>query len=154
VHLNKSISYYVFIFILAYIGLSLIVAVLSEFTSEYLSVFNFITALIAAVIAGLRFLKIEKRPPSKPETKKLTLWSYLIFIGFNLFGIALFFYIELYIQKLPPWDLAYIETRDLIIAIILAIFLFVINYAFIRWSFGRLLRKRAEKRNIQDVTFD
>jgi hypothetical protein len=148
--LNKSIGHYWLVFFLAFIGISIIIGIIGSFLSSGMGGMVAVVPFISAMLAGGRFLKVEKRLPTEAERSKLTTGSFLIFLAINvlLIGIAL-----------STISLMAVSSSDVIgrIILILAIimtFVLLISYFMIRWAYGGLLRKQAEKMRLNNSPFD
>ena len=146
--MNKSIGHYLFIFVLGYIGITILVAVIGSFFSASMSAMTFLAPFFAAALAGERFLKKEQRLPSDSERRTLTNGSFFIFVGINIVLIGLAALVGVFSEA---GNLS--GTVFLILAGILG-FVLLIAYFMIRWAYGKMLHKHADRLIKKDTTFD
>jgi len=150
--MNRPISSYLLFFALAYVGMLILFAVISMFLSSAGSSGTVVAPFLAAIIIGDFFIKKENRAPNNQERNALTLGSFLIYAAINIALLALAF-------VGGAFGDAFSETggtgslTTVIVAVLL--FLFVVVFFMIRWVYGGLTRKRAEKLlGHQNNTFD
>ncbi len=148
--LQKSIGSYLGIFVLAFIGLTVLVGIIGQFLSSSMTGMTVVVPFISASIAGSRFLKVENRLPTEAERKSLTNGCFFIFVGINLLILGLAAISGIFA------DLSGSGAVSILIFVIgsLLLFLFLISYFMIRWAFGGLLNKQAKKALKDDTTFD
>ena len=102
-----------------------------------------ITPFLAATVASDRFVIREQRVPSEDERKRLTFGHLAIFILINalvLLGFVSGGGLDIVLSQMN----ATIETFMAIFMSFLMAAL-VLNYLLIRWSYGGIARKRAQK---------
>ena len=102
-----------------------------------------IAPFLAAIIASDRFVQQEKRAPSEDERKRLT---------FGALGITLFACGFMALAVVSGGGLhTYAAEANIpintiiIIAVSIILSTLILNYLLIRWAFGSIARKRAEK---------
>ena len=148
---NKPMGHYLLVFAGAYIGITILMAVIGAFISSNMTAMTILAPFLSAIFAGERFLKVEQRLPSTDERHKLTNSSFLIFAAINivLIGLALLGGLLDEIGKSTN-----VGTLMLVLGGVVAV-MFLIVYFMIRWAYcGRALDKRAEKLIKKDTTFD
>lgn len=116
-----------------------------------LSGVSMITPFLAAMFTGEGFLKRERRFPDASEKNKL-IWSGLaIFLGLNFFITAITWSGGAVFEGAKVSE----DPTFFVIVLVLLICVVAINFFLMRWAYGSLLKKRAEKLNIGiDDTFD
>lgn len=150
--MNRSLTSYLLFFALAYVGIAILFAVISTFLSSAGSSGSVIAPFLAAMIIGEFFVKKENRAPSDEERNALTLGSFFIFVAINLALLALAFVGGAFGDVFSEADGAGSITT--ILGVVLLI-LFVIVFFMMRWAYGGLTRKRADKLlGHQSNTFD
>ncbi len=100
---------------------------------------------IAAIITSDRFVQGERRAPSEQERKQLT---------FGNLGITLFAFGFMALAAVTGGALhSFAEqvsapvSTILMLAVSIMLSALVLNYVLIRWAYGSIARKRAEKLN-------
>ena len=102
-----------------------------------------ITPFIAAVVASDRFVGVERRAPSEDERKRLTFGNLGIFLLFNallLLGLVSSGGLQVMLAELD----VPVSTFMIIFMSILTAAM-VLNYLLIRWAYGGLSHKRADR---------
>ena len=146
--MHKSMGHYLVIFVLGYIGISILVGLIGLLFSTSMSAMTVLVPFLAASFAGERFLKIEKRLPSDTERSMLTNASFLIFAGINILLIGLAALLGVFGETKGLGSTIFIIIGGFLV------FIFLIAYLMIRWAYGSLLNKRADKFAKNDTTFD
>ena len=148
--LKKSIGYYLLMFVLCFIGVTILISIIGSFFSTSMTGMIAIIPFVSAMTAGGRFLKVENRLPTVVERKKLTNGSFFIVIGINLLILALVSLNGLF------GVVSGSSNASTVMMIVggLLLFIFLIIYLMIRWAYGGLLTKQASKMDLNDTTFD
>jgi len=135
-------------FVAGLIGIIVLFAVVRAAFNISLSGPSAISPFLAAMVASDRFVAREQRVPSDEERKRLTAGNLGIFILINaliLLGLVAGGGLEIIVEEIGG-------TANSFVAIFLSLFaaMIVLNYLLIRWAYGGLARKRAEKLNPPD----
>lgn len=150
--MTKSLIRYHVIFTSALIGLTVILGVINSFLdSGGLTGVSAVTPFLAATFAAHSFLNRERKIPNAAEKNKLILTQLFIFLALNALILALVFFSGVLGEILPDGTGG--STLLTIIGVVFAI-LALINYFLMRWAYGGLLRKRAEKLGISEDQTD
>jgi len=150
--MNRPLSSYLLFFALAYVGMLILFAVISMFLSSAGSSGSVVAPFLAAMIIGEFFVKKENRAPNDEERNALTLGSFFIFVVINVALLALAFVGGAFGDAFS--ETGGLGTITTILGIVLLV-LFTIVFFMIRWAYGGLTRKRAEKLlGDQSNTFD
>ena len=102
-----------------------------------------ITPFIAAIVASDRFVAVERRAPSEDERKRLTFGNLGIFLLFDallLLGLVSSGGLQVMLAEMD----VPVGTFMIIFMSILTAAM-VLNYLLIRWAYGDLSRKRADR---------
>ncbi len=140
--MNKPLSSYLLFYALAYVGMLILFAVISMFLSSAGSSGSIIAPFLAAMIIGEFFIKKENRAPNDEERNSLTLGSFFIFVALNLTLLAIAFVGGAFGDAFS--EAGRLGTITTILFIVLLI-VFAIVFFMMRWAYGGLTRKRAEK---------
>ncbi|WP_026940940.1 ABZJ_00895 family protein [Hellea balneolensis] len=150
--MSRPLSSYLLYFALSYVGMLILFGVISTFISSAGSSGAVIAPFLAAMIIGELFIKREQRGPDEAERKALTSRSFLIFAVINiaLIGLA---YLGGAFGEISLDGNGAALLGAILGGFILVIFLIV--FFMIRWAYGGITRKRAEKLlQNQSNTFD
>lgn len=97
--------------------------------------------MVAALISGRNFVQTYNRAPDKEEARRLTLSSFLSYLGLQgLYAV--------WVYWSPEWK-SVIDNIDSEVIGLLALFAFlflIISFFLIRWAYGGLTEKFAEQR--------
>lgn len=140
--MNRPLSSYLLYFALAYVGILILFAVISTFLSSAGSSGSVIAPFVAAMLIGELFVKRENRAPSDEERDALTFGSFFIFVALNIVLLALAFFGGAFGDVFAETDRLGMLTT--ILAIVLIV-IFAITFFMMRWAYGGLTRKRANK---------
>lgn len=150
--MTRPISSYLLFFALAYVGTLILFAVISMFLSSAGSSGTVIAPFLAAMMIGEFFIKKERRAPNDAERNALTMGSFFIFAAINIVLLVLAF------VGGALGDIEVDGNGFALISGLLILFLgvlFLIVFFMMRWAYGGLTRKRAEKLlGDQNSTFD
>jgi len=150
--MNRPISSYLLFFALAYVGMLILFAVISMFLSSAGSTGSVVAPFLAAMMVGELFIKRENRAPNEAERNALTLGSFMIFATINIALLALAFVGGAFGDVFSETGATGKLTT--IIGAVLLILCFIVFF-MMRWAYGGLTRKRAEKLSgNQSNTFD
>jgi len=150
--MNRPLSSYLLYFALAYVGMLILFAVISMFISSAGSSGSVIAPFIAAMLIGEFFIKRESRAPNDAERSALTLGSFMIFAAINIALLALAFLGGAFGEGFS--DLGGVGGLAVIVGIIFIVICLIVFF-MMRWAYGGLTRKRAEKLlGVQYNTFD
>lgn len=139
--------YYLWFFIIC-LASTLIAGVLAAILPNSLGgVLTAIPYLIAIIFVLFKFLKQQRRAPTQPEKKRLSIGFSLIFWGYNACGLLLGLYI--FARKDPEiWQnfLLYLKQPQFLLAVlamwlVIALPLFLITY----WFYGPQAQRMANK---------
>lgn len=139
VPLSRPIKTYVRDFAFWYIGISIFLAVLSHFFDVGTGV-RVITPFFAALVIGEKFVKLEKRAPSRAECKTLTMKSFVVYLLFNLVIGSLLAVLTKITGKMPD-----ISSVLMLILAVVAIVLSAIVYGMLYLAYGWVTSMRAKK---------
>ncbi|MDA8708662.1 ABZJ_00895 family protein [Hellea sp.] len=142
IEMNRPISSYLLFFALAYVGMLILFAIISMFLSSAGSSGTVIAPFIAAMIIGEVFVKKESRAPNDEERNALTLGSFFIFVAINVALLALAFVGGAFGDVFS--ETGSFGAITTILSVLLLV-VFVIVFFMMRWAYGGLTRKRAEK---------
>jgi len=148
--LKKSMGYYLALFLLGYIGITIVVAIIGAILSSSMSGMTVVAPFVAAMLVAGRFLKVENRRPTDAERSQLTTGSFLIFVGINVLLLGLLFLTGIFTEAASSVNLS---TLFIILGVIFAV-VFLITYFMIRWAYGNLLNKQADKMGLNNSMFD
>ena len=127
----------------AMVGFTAILAFLNMYLDISASGPSLITPFIAAMFASDRFVTSERRAPSEDERKRLTFGNLGIFLLFNallLLGLVSSGGLQVMLAELD----VPVSTFMIIFMSILTAAM-VLNYLLIRWAYGGLSHKRADR---------
>jgi len=148
----RPLSSYLLFFALAYVGVLILFAIISMFLSSAGNSGSVIAPFLAAMIIGEFFVKKENRAPNDDERNALTLGSFFIFVAINIALLALAFAGGAFGDAFS--EAGSLGTITTVLGIVFLI-LFAIVFFMMRWAYGGLTRKRAEKLlGDQGNTFD
>lgn len=100
---------------------------------------SLITPFFAAMIAGEQFLLKEKKVPNGEEKRSLVLGGLGIFLMINALFLLLAAFGDIA-------ERAGVTSKDFMLIFAgMMIFALIINYFLMRWAYGGMLKKRAEK---------
>lgn len=128
------------IFFLTVLGATILLGVISTVFQLSMTGATVAVPLIGAVFAGQSFIKKYQRAPNPDEVKRLTLLSFFYFIGLQVLFLIL-------ALANPELQSLFSKVNGIVIALTLffLLFYFVIAYVFIRWGYGGLTQKFADK---------
>ena len=150
--MTRPLSSYLLYYAFAYVGILILFAIISMVISSAGSSGAVIGPFLAAMMIGEFFIKKENRAPNEAERNALTLGSFLIFAAINIALLLLAFLGGGFGDAFSEAGGA--GTITAIIGVVL-IFLCLIVFFMMRWAYGGLTRKRAEKLlGDQNNTFD
>lgn len=137
--LGRYFGWFTGLLIAAYV----LIAIAQGMMSANLNGFAIIAPFFAGLIVVDRFISRERRAPSSQEQHQLTMGG----LGIALFANALFvlaFATSGGVDQLSEQLKVPVQTLMIIFFSILAASL-VLNYLLLRWAYGGIARKRAEK---------
>jgi len=150
--MTRPLSSYLLFFALAYVGMLILFTIISMFISSAGGSASIIAPFIAAMLIGELFIKRENRAPNDTERGALTLGSFIIFVTINLAIVALMFLSGGLGDAFA--DGGGTGVLAIVIGLVFLV-IFLIVFFMIRWAYGGLTRKRAEKLlGHQSDTFD
>ena len=132
----------ILIFVGCVIGVAFFISFISRILQVSLVGMTVIITMLAALVSGQNFVKEHDRAPNIDEAKRLTRLSFFFFIGLLLLFIIL-------VMASPANKAALAnESRGVIFSLI-GFLVFYIGIAFflIRWSYGGLTQKFADRSN-------
>ncbi len=143
-HLRR---YYLWFFGICFVMTLLMGVIAAVLPSQFGGIVTAIPYLVAIIVVLFRFLKHEKRAPTQPERKKLTLGFSLIFWGYNLLGVLIGLFI--FSRKDPEVFqnfLLYLQQPEFISIVVIMILLLAIPlYLITYWFYGKQAQRMAEK---------
>ena len=148
--MKKSFGFYLGIFVAAYIGISILTAVIGAFFSSSMNAMSVLAPFLAANFAGTSFLKQEKRLPTDVERSRLINGSFLIFAAINV----LIFVAFALVGGFSSLGLTEASSSIYMIMIAFVAFLFLMAYFMIRLAYGKPLTKQAARLKEKDPSFD
>lgn len=98
------------------------------------------TPFFAALLIGEKFVKLEKRAPSREECKSLTMKSFVVFLLFNLVIGSLLAVLTIITGEIPD-----ISTKLILILAVVAIVFSAIVYGTLYLACGWRTSMRAKK---------
>lgn len=130
----------ILVFFLTVIGASLLLVVLTTVFKFKATGMTIVIPLISALFAGQSFVKKYQRAPSPDEVKRLSNLSFFYYVGFQ-------FLLLIIALANPQLKQLFADMNGAVaaIALVFLLFYFGIAYVFIRWAYGGLTRKFAEK---------
>ena len=130
----------ILVFFLTVIGASLLLVVLTTVLKFKATGMTIVIPLISALFAGQSFVKKYQRAPSPDEVKRLSNLSFFYYVGFQ-------FLLLIIALANPQLKQLFADMNGAVaaIALVFLLFYFGIAYVFIRWAYGGLTRKFAEK---------
>ena len=132
----------ILIFIAVVLGMTILLAVISMFLKVSTLGVNVVIPLIAAMIAGQGFVKKYGRAPTKDEAKRLTILSFFFFVG-----LQFLFLIIAIANPAAKALFAQMNSQILSLILIFVVFFFGISFFMIRWGYGGMTRKFADRLN-------
>ena len=136
VNYSKSIL----VFFLTVIAASLLLVALTTVFQFKATGVTIVIPLISALFAGQSFVKKYQRAPAPDEVKRLSNLSFFYYVGFQILLLIV-------ALANPKIQQLFAEMNGAVaaIALIFLLFYFGIAYVFMRWAYGGLTRKFAEK---------
>ncbi|MEL6686406.1 MAG: ABZJ_00895 family protein [Pseudomonadota bacterium] len=142
--MKRTINFYLGHFALWYVGLSILVALISAFVYDVGGAVRLFIAFVASTTVASMFVKTERRAPSDDEQRKLIFGSLFIWAALNLVvGVALYFTGGL-LQDIDA-------TSGTLLAVLVFVFslLAAVTLLFLYLSYSFIARKQAEKLNVK-----
>ena len=130
----------ILIFVGCVIGMTFFFSFISRIFRVSLVGFTVIIPMLAALISGQNFVKVHGRAPNTFEAKRLTGLSFFFFIG-----IQILFLILAMINPAMKADFENVNMTVIFILIGFVIFYLGTAFFLIRWSYGSLTQKFADR---------
>jgi len=144
-HTNKRLTRYHVVFGIVLIIMMIIIALIKISLKDGLTGVSMITPYLVSMFVGEHFIKRERRLPTASEKDRLVWGGLIIFIALEIFFLALGWVSGVFEDEIPTNTNA---TAFLIIIVAIYIFVVLVNYFLMRWAYGSLLTKRANKLKI------
>lgn len=137
-----NISKQILIFMVVVLGMTILLGIVSVLLKTSMIGVSIIVPMVAAMISGQSFVKAHNRAPTKDEAKRLAAVSFFFFIGLQ------FLFLTLALANPALKDVfAQFNSKVLAILAFFLVFYFGIAFVLIRWGYGGMTQKFANKQN-------